>query len=55
MEGGFCPSTSPATKASSRPSLGVMAMVQAVIPQMRARRSGVIVNVTSSVTLANTG
>ena len=29
-----------------------MAMVQAVIPQMRARRSGVIVNVTSTVTLA---
>ncbi|MCO5134535.1 MAG: SDR family oxidoreductase [Phyllobacteriaceae bacterium] len=33
-------------------TFGVMAMVQAVIPQMRARRSGVIVNVTSSVTLA---
>lgn len=33
-------------------TLGVMAMVQAVIPQMRERRSGVIVNVTSSVTLA---
>jgi NAD(P)-dependent dehydrogenase (short-subunit alcohol dehydrogenase family) len=33
-------------------TLGTMAMVQAVIPQMRARRSGVIVNVTSSVTLA---
>lgn len=32
-------------------TLGTMAMVQAVIPQMRARRSGVIVNVTSSVTL----
>lgn len=31
---------------------GVMAMTQAVIPQMRERRSGVIVNVTSSVTLA---
>ena len=33
-------------------TFGVMAMTQAVIPQMRARRSGVIVNVTSSVTLA---
>lgn len=33
-------------------TLGTMAMVQAVIPQMRTRRSGVIVNVTSSVTLA---
>jgi NAD(P)-dependent dehydrogenase (short-subunit alcohol dehydrogenase family) len=33
-------------------TFGTMEMVQAVIPQMRARRSGVIVNVTSSVTLA---
>lgn len=33
-------------------TFGVMAMTQAVIPQMRARRSGVVVNVTSSVTLA---
>lgn len=33
-------------------TFGVMAMTQAVIPQMRARRSGVIVNVTSSVALA---
>lgn len=33
-------------------TFGVMAMTQAVIPQFRARRSGVIVNVTSSVTLA---
>jgi NAD(P)-dependent dehydrogenase (short-subunit alcohol dehydrogenase family) len=33
-------------------TFGVMAMTKAVIPQMRARRSGVIVNVTSSVTLA---
>lgn len=33
-------------------TFGVMSMVQAVIPQMRERRSGVIVNVTSSVTLA---
>ncbi|MCM5560095.1 SDR family oxidoreductase [Pleomorphomonas sp. JP5] len=32
-------------------TFGVMAMTQAVIPQMRARRSGAIVNVTSSVTL----
>lgn len=34
-------------------TFGVMAMCQAVIPQMRQRRSGVIVNVTSSVTLAS--
>lgn len=33
-------------------TFGVMAMCQAVIPRMRERRSGVIVNVTSSVTLA---
>nr|WP_235881547.1 SDR family NAD(P)-dependent oxidoreductase [Mycolicibacterium vanbaalenii] len=33
-------------------TFGVMAMTQAVVPQMRARRSGVVVNVTSSVTLA---
>lgn len=33
-------------------TFGVMAMCQAVIPRMRARRAGVIVNVTSSVTLA---
>lgn len=33
-------------------TFGVMAMTQAVIPQMRARRSGTIINVTSSVTLA---
>src|SRR5215467_7621257 len=32
-------------------TFGVMAMTQAVIPQLRARRSGVVVNVTSSVTL----
>lgn len=32
-------------------TFGVMAMCQAVIPQMRARRSGVIVNVTSTVTM----
>ena len=34
-------------------TFGVMAMCQAVIPQMRARRAGTIVNVTSSVTLAS--
>ena len=33
-------------------TFGIMAMMQAVIPQFRQRRSGVIVNVTSSVTLA---
>ena len=33
-------------------TFGVMAMTQAVLPQFRARRSGVVVNVTSSVTLA---
>jgi NAD(P)-dependent dehydrogenase (short-subunit alcohol dehydrogenase family) len=33
-------------------TLGTMAMSQAVIPQMRERRSGVIINVTSSATLA---
>jgi NAD(P)-dependent dehydrogenase (short-subunit alcohol dehydrogenase family) len=33
-------------------TFGVMAMAQAVIPQMRSRGSGVIVNVTSSTTLA---
>ena len=35
-------------------TFGVMAMTQAVLPQLRARRSGVVVNVTSSVTLAPT-
>ncbi len=30
---------------------GLMAMIQAVLPQFRARKAGVIVNVTSSVTL----
>ncbi len=34
-------------------TFGVMAMTQAVIPQFRARRSGVVVNVTSTVTLAS--
>lgn len=33
-------------------TFGVMAMCQAVIPQFRTRRAGVIVNVTSSTTLA---
>ena len=33
-------------------TFGVMAVTQAAIPQMRDRRAGVIVNVTSSVTLA---
>jgi len=33
-------------------TFGVMAMTQAVVPQFRERRSGVIVNVTSSATLA---
>lgn len=34
-------------------TFGVMAVSQAVIPQMRARRSGVVINVTSSATLAS--
>jgi NAD(P)-dependent dehydrogenase (short-subunit alcohol dehydrogenase family) len=33
-------------------TFGVMATTQALLPQFRARRSGVVVNVTSSVTLA---
>src|SRR4029079_8181913 len=33
-------------------TFGPMAMIQAVLPQFRERRSGVIVNVTSSATLA---
>jgi len=33
-------------------TFGVMAMTQAILPQFRARKGGVVVNVTSSVTLA---
>jgi NAD(P)-dependent dehydrogenase (short-subunit alcohol dehydrogenase family) len=33
-------------------TFGVMAMTQAILPQFRARRCGVVVNVTSSVSLA---
>ena len=33
-------------------TFGVMAMTQAVLPQFRQRKSGVIINVTSSATLA---
>jgi len=33
-------------------TFGTMAMIQAVLPQFRERKAGVIVNVTSSVTLA---
>jgi NAD(P)-dependent dehydrogenase (short-subunit alcohol dehydrogenase family) len=33
-------------------TFGVMAMTQAMLPRLRARRSGVVVNVTSSATLA---
>jgi len=33
-------------------TFGVMAMTQAVLPQFRERRSGVLINVTSSVVLA---
>lgn len=32
-------------------TVGTLAMIQAVLPQMRQRRSGVIINVTSTVTL----
>lgn len=41
-----------ARKVFETNTFGVMAMTQAVVPQMRMRRSGVIVNVTSSVVLA---
>lgn len=33
-------------------TFGTMAMTQAVVPQFRARRSGLVINVTSSATLA---
>lgn len=33
-------------------TFGTMAMTQAVLPQFRARRAGMIINVTSSATLA---
>ncbi|WP_342133701.1 SDR family NAD(P)-dependent oxidoreductase, partial [Hydrogenophaga sp. OTU3427] len=33
-------------------TFGTMAMTQAVLPQFRARRSGLVINVTSSATLA---
>lgn len=33
-------------------TFGVMAMTQAVLPQFRSRRSGLVINITSSVTLA---
>lgn len=33
-------------------TFGMMAMTQAVLPQFRARRSGLVINVTSTVTLA---
>ena len=33
-------------------TFGVMAMTQAVLPQFRARKSGLVINVTSSATLA---
>ena len=41
-----------ARKVFETNTFGVMAMTQAVLPQFRARRSGVVVNVTSSVALA---
>jgi NAD(P)-dependent dehydrogenase (short-subunit alcohol dehydrogenase family) len=41
-----------ARKVFETNTFGTMAMTQAVLPQMRARRSGVVVNVTSSVALA---
>ena len=39
-------------ECASGNTLGVMAMTQAVLPHFRARRSGVVVSVTSSATLA---
>ncbi|GEO84832.1 MULTISPECIES: SDR family oxidoreductase [Alphaproteobacteria] len=53
MAGAFEATPMPAIrKIFDTNTFGVMAMAQAVIPQMRERRSGTIVNVTSSVTLA---
>jgi NAD(P)-dependent dehydrogenase (short-subunit alcohol dehydrogenase family) len=43
---------SAARKIFDTNTFGVMALTQAVLPHFRKRRSGVIVNVTSSVTLA---
>jgi NAD(P)-dependent dehydrogenase (short-subunit alcohol dehydrogenase family) len=34
-------------------TLGTIALTQAILPQMRARRAGVVVNVTSSVTMVS--
>lgn len=41
-----------ARKVFETNTFGVMAMTQAVLPQFRARRSGAVINVTSSVALA---
>src|SRR5262245_35176633 len=41
-----------ARKVFETNTFGAMAMTQAVLPQFRARKSGVVVNVTSSVALA---
>lgn len=51
---GACEATpmAQARKVFKTNTFGVMAMTQAVAPQMRARRSGTIVNVTSCVALA---
>lgn len=52
--GRACMARKAATRRSSespRATLGTLAMIQAVLPQFRERRSGVIINVTSSATL----
>jgi NAD(P)-dependent dehydrogenase (short-subunit alcohol dehydrogenase family) len=51
---GACEATPMATtrEVFDTNTFGVIAMTQAVIPQFRERRTGVVVNVTSSVTLA---